>query len=85
MKTLVDNSHKTLKDCEEEFVDNDKILKTVIEIKVLIKEDKYKNYSIKNLNKGYPDNIIELEEALLNYMGENDLILLKTEFPEKWK
>ena len=28
---------------------------------------------------------MELEEALLNYMGENDLKILKTEFPDKWK
>ena len=33
VKTLVDNSHKTLKDFEEEIVDNDEMLKIVIEIK----------------------------------------------------
>ena len=85
VKTLVDNSHKTLNDFEEETVDNEEILNIVNEKKVLIKEDKYKNDSFKDLNKDYPDEIKELEEALLNYMGENDLKILKTEFPEKWK
>ena len=47
VKTLVDNSHKTLKDFEEEIVDNDEISNIVNEIKMLIKEDKYKNDSIK--------------------------------------
>ena len=43
---------------------------------------------IKVLNfykKDYPDEIENLEEALLNYMRENDLKTLKTEFPDKWK
>ena len=85
VKTLVDNSHKTLKDFEEEIIDNDEILNLVNEIKMLIKEDKYKNDSIKDLKKDYPDKINELEEALLDYMGENDLKILKTGFPDKWK
>ena len=83
VKTLVDNSHKTLKDFEEEFVDNDELSNIVIEIKMLIKEDKYKNDSIKDSKKDYPDKINELEEALLNYMGENDLKIIKTGFPDK--
>ena len=66
----------------EEEIDNDEILNIVNEIKTFNKEDKYKNDSIKNLKKGYPDKIKKLEEALLNYMGENDLKILKTEFPE---
>ena len=85
VKTLVDNSHKTLEDIEEEIVANDEILNIVNEIKMLITEDKYKNDSIKNLKKDYPDKINELEEALLDYMGENDLKILKTGFPDKWK
>ena len=74
-----------MKDFEEEIVDNVEILNIVNEIKMLIKEDKYKNDSIKVLKKGYPDKINELEEALLDYMGENDLKILKTGFPDKWK
>ena len=27
----------------------------------------------------------KIKEAIINYMGENDLKILKTEFPEKWK
>ena len=85
VKTLVDNSHKTLEDFEEENVDNDEILKIVNEIKMLITEDKYKIDSIKILKKEYPDKINQLEEALLDYMGENDLKRIKTGFPDKWK
>ena len=85
VKTLVDNSYKTLKDFEEEIVDNDEILNIVNKIKMLIKEDKYENDSIKDLNKDYPDEIKNLEEALLEYMGEKYLKILKTEFPDKLK
>ena len=85
VKTLVDNSKKTLKDFEEEIVDNNEILNIVNEIRKLTTEDKYKNDSIKNLKKDYPDKIKELEEALLDYMDENDLKILKTGFPDKWK
>ena len=41
VETLVDNSHKILKDFAEEIVDNDEILNIVNEIKFLIKEAKY--------------------------------------------
>ena len=85
VKTLIDNSHKTLKDFEEEIVDNDETLNIVNEIKLLITEDMYKNESIKDLKKNYPDKINELEDALLDYMGENDLKILKTGFPDIWK
>ena len=44
-----------------------------------------KNKSISTLKKKYPDKINELEEAFLDYVGENDLKLLKTEFPDKWR
>ena len=83
VKTLVDNSHKTLKDLKEEIVDNNEILNIVNEIILLVEEDKCKNVSIKDLKKDYPDKINDLEETLLNYMGENDLHLLKTGFPDK--
>ena len=85
VKSLVDNSHKTLKDFEKEIVDNDEIINIVNETKMLITEDKYKNVSIKDIKKDYPDKIKQLEEALLIYMGENDLKLLKNGFPDKWK
>ena len=85
VKTLVDNSHKTLNDFEEQIVDNDEILNIVNEIRMLITENKYKNDSIKDLEKDYPDKNSELEETLLDYMGENDLNILKIGFPDKWK
>ena len=37
------------------------------------------------MKKNYPNEIKNLEEASLNYMGESDFKLLKTEFPDKWK
>ena len=78
LETLNDNSHKTLKNLKKEIVDNDEILNIVNEIE---EEDK----TNKDLKKDYPDKIIELEEALIKYMGENDLENLKTGFPDKWK
>ena len=41
--------------------------------------------TIKNLKKYYPAEIENLEEALLNSIGENDLKILKTGFPDKLK
>ena len=38
-----------------------------------------------DLKKRYTEEIKNLEEALLNYMGENDLKILKRGFPNKWK
>ena len=78
VKTLVDNSHKTLKNLKEEIVDNDYILNIVTDI------GEY-NRTIKDLKRDYPEKIKNLEEALLNYMGENDLEILKIGFPDKWK
>ena len=37
------------------------------------------------MKKDYPDEINELEEALLNYISKNDLKNLKTGFPDKLK
>ena len=85
VKTLVDNGHKTWKDFEEEIVDNGEISNILNETKMLITEDKYKNDSMKDLKKDYPGKIKELEEALLDYMRENDLKILKTGFAHKWK
>ena len=71
---------------EEESVDNEKLLNTVNEIKFLRKEDKYKNNSIKDIKKDYPDEIEKLELTLLIYMAEINPKSLKTQFPDnKWK
>ena len=78
VKTLVDNSNKTLGDLKKEIIDNDQILNIINEI---TEDDK----TIKDLKKYYPEEIKNLEEALLNYMGENDLKILKRGFPDKWK
>ena len=77
VKTLGDNSNKTLKKLKEEIVNIDEILK-------IFNETVEENNTIEDLKKDYPNEIEKLEEALLNYMGENDLKILKTEFPDKW-
>ena len=76
VKTLVDNSQKTLKGLKEENVDNNELSDIVNEIE---EEDR----TIDDLKKDNPDNFVKLEESLLNHMGENDPKLLKTEFPDK--
>ena len=63
---------------KEEYVSNDEILNIVNEI---VEDDK----TIEDLKEIYPDKINELEEALLDYMGEHDLKIIKTEFLDKWK
>ena len=78
VRTLVDNSNKTLGDLKKEIVDNDYILKIVTDV------GEY-NRTIKDLKKDYSDKINELEEALIDYMGKNDLKILKTGFPDEWK
>ena len=78
VKTLLDNSHKTLKNLKGEIVDNDEIINIVNEIE---EEDRI----IKALKKDYPEEIKTLDESLLIYMHENDLKILKTGFPDKWK
>ena len=77
VKTKVDNTNKTLKNLKEEVVDNDEILDIVNKIEEI--------RTIEDLRKDYPNETKNLEEALFNYMGENDLKILKTGFPDKWK
>ena len=74
VKSLVDNSNKKLKDLKEDIVGSDEILNFVNKI---VEEDK----TIQDLK----NEIKNLEEALFEYMGENDLKILKTGFPDKWK
>ena len=78
VKTVVDNSNETLGNLKKEIVDNEYILNIVTDI------GEY-NRTIKDLKKHYPIKIIELEKALLNYIGENDLKILITGFPDKLK
>ena len=49
--TLVDNSHKTLKNLKEEIVHNDEILNFVNESRITIEENRYNNDSIEDLKK----------------------------------
>ena len=84
VETLVDNSHKTLKNLKREVIGDDKILNIINVLENMIDKTK-RNKSISDLKKKYPDKINELEEAFLDYIGENDLKLLKTEFPDKWR
>ena len=84
VNTLVDNSHKSLKNLKKEVFGDDKILNIINELEGLINKTE-RNQSISTLKKKYPDKINELEEAHLDYVGENDLKILKTEFPDKWR
>ena len=77
VKTFVDNTNKTPKNLKEENDDIDEILNNIDEI---IEEDR----TFEDLKKDYPEKIKNLEESLLDYMGENDLKILKTGFPDKW-
>ena len=78
ISNLVDNSNKKLKDLKEEIADNnDEILDIVNKIEE-------KDRTIRDLKKDFPEEIKCLEEALINYMGENDLKILKAGFPDKW-
>ena len=76
--TLVDNSHKTLANLKKEIVGNEYILNFVTDIAEY-------NRTIEDLEKDYPDKLFKMKEALLSNMDENDLKILKQEFPDKWK
>ena len=67
-----------MKNLKQEIVDNEEILNIINNI-----TEEYR--TIKDLKKDYLNEIKNLEEALLDYMGENDLKILKTGFPDKWK
>ena len=77
-KTVVDNSHETMKNLKKKIVDTDEILDFVNKI---TENDR----TIEDLKKDYPNENKNLEEALLNYIGEDDLKILKTGFPDQWK
>ena len=73
-----------MKNSKKESLGDDKILNIVNEKEQILRRNE-NNRSIENSKKKDPEKINELEEALLNYMGENDLKTLKTGFPDKWK
>ena len=69
---------------KKEVVGDDKILNNINELEKMIDKNK-RNKSISDSKKKYPDKINKLEEAFLDYIGDNDLKILKTEFPDKWR
>ena len=72
VKTLDDNSHRTLKILKEECVDNDEIMNNVNGIGE-------ENRTVEDLEKDNSDENIKLEEALLNYLWKNEF--WKQNFP----
>ena len=78
MKTLADNNHKSLRNLKKEIVDNDEIL-------IIVNETREDDRTTDYLMKDSPDKIEKLGDAVPNYMGENDLKILKPEVPDKWK
>ena len=69
---------------KREVVGDYNIVNIVDEIEKLLSKGE-NNKTIEKLKKNYPNEIEKLEEALNNYMGENDLKILKTECPDKCK
>ena len=78
VKTLVDNSHETLKNLKKEIVDNDEILNK-------FSEKGEEDRTFEDLKKDYSNEIEKLEEVSLDYTGENKIEFLKTEFPDRWR
>ena len=78
-----------MKNLRKEIVGSDEILDIVNKIEENYPEDienlEEDDRTIKNLKNYYPEEIENLKEALLNYIGENDLKILKTGFPDIWK
>ncbi len=89
VKTLVDNSHKTLKNFKKENFDSDEIINIVSKIEKNYSEEIFNldedDRTIGKLKEYYPEEIEKLEKVFLDYMGENDLKILKDGFPDKWK
>ena len=77
-KTLVDNSHETLKNLKEEIVGNDDIIK-------IVNETGEEDGTINDLEKNYPDEFGKLEKGINSQKSGNDLKNLKSEFPDKVK
>ena len=65
---------------KEVFVDNDELLIIVIEMKILYREDRHKNGSIKDIKKTTQKKSWKKEDALLKFRSDIDLRNLKTDF-----
>ena len=68
-ETLVDISHKTLKDFEKEIVDNDELLNIFSETKLLIKQKRYNNGFYEDLKKEYRDKIKQVRRNNTHLYG----------------
>ena len=66
VKTLVDNSHKTLKNLKDEIFNYDEIIK-------IVNEEGEENRTFEDLKKDLADKTKKLEEAFLNYSREKIL------------
>ena len=89
VKTLVDNSNKTLKNFKKEIFDSDEIMDIISKIEENYSEEIFNldedDRTIGKLKEYYPEEIENLEKVFLDYMGENDLKILKYGFPDKWR
>ena len=89
VKALVDNTDKTLKNFKKENFDSDEIMNIVNKIEKNYSEEIFNldedDRTIGKLKEYYPEEIEKLEKVFLDYMGENDLKILKDGFPDKWK
>ena len=89
VKTLVDNSNKTLKNFKDEIFDSDELMNIVNKIEKKYSDEIFNldedDKTIGKLKEYYPEEIKNLEEVFLDYIGENDLKILKDGFPDKWK
>ena len=63
---------------KEEIIGDDETLFIVTELGEA-------DLTINDLKKDSPDKIETLQEALNIHLSENNLFILKTEFPDKWK
>ena len=89
VKALVDNSNKTLKNFKDEIFDSDELMNIVNKIEKNYTKEIFNldedDRTIEKLKTYYPEEIENLEKVFLDYMGENDLKILKIGFPDKWK
>ena len=72
VKTLVDINDKTLKNLKKENAAGDSILVIVNDIETLISDEKRYEIFIGDFKKDFKEEVQKLEEALINFISEND-------------
>ena len=80
VKSLVDNSHKILKNLEKEILGDDVIIKMINEVETLNKSHR----TIVDVNEDFPVEFEKIEQALKNYISERGFEFLKAEFHYNW-